>query len=635
MIASFRRTALVGLVLPFCIGTAELRADVWGVGLGGQAWEEPAQTMAGVVVGAGQVLGPASFSLDQNITQFIVWGVGAPSSFIAEGNGQVWNNSALGIEGSEVLVDGDGTTSTENRFKEVGVNQRGRIFFMDLGASFPVSQIVFYPRAGEDEFVAGYEISLNDGRTFDANDSPVYEAVRQVPINRDPRVDVSFPTQLVRFIQLRVLSSNPFELAEIEVHGEGFVPRGLYETQLIQFAQPVNYGALTFRVRKVSLSEEGKSNAGTDEQARVIVQMRNGIDETPLNYYQIADVETQSEVLVSKEEYHELPSILKGSIRPDATHWSSWTEPLIADSSGAYSMPLDLPGPRDFFQVRLRFEGNTSASMQVDSLSIVHTPPLAALALSEVALLDDPVPAGGRASVPAGRDTVFTYDIRADLGEGTGFDGVRISTLIRPEFLKLEMGDELAEIQPDSVRVDDTGLRVYFPSRRISTGEDVRLRITFRSQALLFATQFTGQLLDTTGSLPQRIAEGDATREVGTDSQEVIFLASGESVLQSFSVSPPVITPNGDGINDSSVFSFVLIHLVQPVAAELLVYDLSGRLIKNVLSAALTAGRYTQWHWDGTNNAGDLVPPGTYIARASIEAAADEVNRMRLIHVAY
>ena len=635
MMASFRRTVSVGLTLSFWIGTAELRADVWGVGLGGQAWEEPAQTMAGVVVGQGQALGPASFSLDQNITQFIVWGVGAPSSFIAEGNGRVWNNSALGIEGSEVLVDGDGATSTENRFKEVGVNQRGRIFFMDLGASFPVSQVVFYPREGEDEFVAGYEISLNDGRTFDANDSPVYEAVRQVTINRDPTVDVRFPTQLVRFIQLRVLSPNPFELAEIEVHGEGFVPRGLYETQLIQFAQPVNYGALTFRARKVSLSEEGESSAGTDDQVRVIVQMRNGVDETPLDYYQIADVETRSEVLVSKEEYEELPLVLKGSIRPDATHWSSWTEPLIADSSGTYSIPLDLPGPRDFFQVRLRFEGTTSASMQIDSLAIVHTPPLAALALSEVALLDDPFPAGGRASVPAGRDTVFTYDIKADLGEGMGFDGVRISTLIQPEFLKLEMGRELEEIQPDSVDVDDTGLRVYFPSRRIITGEDVRLRITFRSQALLFSTQFIGQLLDTTGSLPQRIAEGDATREVGTDSQEVIFLASGESVLQSFAVSPPAITPNGDGINDSSAFSFVLIHLVQPVAAELLVYDLSGRLIKNVLSDALTAGRYTQWHWDGTNNAGDLVPPGTYIARASIEAAADEVNRMRLIHVAY
>ena len=51
MMASFRQTALVGLILSFCIRPAELRADVWGVGLGGQAWEEPAQTMAGVVVG--------------------------------------------------------------------------------------------------------------------------------------------------------------------------------------------------------------------------------------------------------------------------------------------------------------------------------------------------------------------------------------------------------------------------------------------------------------------------------------------------------------------------------------------------------------------------------------------------------
>ena len=634
VVARFFPTVLLLLLWGF---SASAYGDVWIVGSGGQSWEDPAETMAGVSINAQQYLGPASFTLEENVTQSITWNVGIPPDATVEGNGHVWNNSALGLSGSDVLVDGDSTSTTGDSFKAVGVNQKGRIFFLDLGASFPASQIIFYPSPeGNDDYVVGYEVSLNDGRIYDANGSPVYEVIRQVDINPDPVADIRFPTQLVRFVKLRVLSPSPFEIAEIEVHGEGFVPRGLYETALVQLDQQVNFGKLTFRAKESLLGEDTEDREDGGREATVSVRMRNGTDDTPLDYYQIVDIETKSEGQVTKEEYEDLPLVLKGGTRPDLAHWTPWTDPLIADSTGVYSIDLDLPGPRDFFQVSMRFEGNTSVAMQVDSLALTYTPPLAALAVGEIALRDEPFPAGGMASVPAGVDTVFTYDIKADMSDSpVGFDGVRIVTLTEPQFLKLEIGDPREEVEPDSVRIEADGLRVYFPSQRITAGDTQHLRVTFRTQALLFTTQFTGQLLDSQGNLPQQIAEGDATREVGTDSQEVIFASGSLDVLQTFDVVPAIISPNGDGRNDAAVFSFVLIHLVQPTSTRLQVYDLSGRLVRQLHAEALTAGQYAEWRWDGTNSSGKLVPPGSYLARISVGAATGEENRMRVVGVVY
>jgi hypothetical protein len=607
------------------------QTGVWIVGMGGQSWEAPADVIAGLVVGADGELRPVNFELEDNVIGAITWADSRTVDFVSESQGHVWDNAAS--QGSAaVIVDGDATTSTGDRFKTFGIDQTGRIFFLDLGASFPASQINFFPSPqGEGDFVRAYSIEISDGRQYNARDTPIYETLRFVEQNRDPLVDIRFPPQLLRFIKLTVRSPGPFEIAEIEVHGEGFVPRGSYLSKLVELPDPVNFGQLSFKARRI-----GSGLAASGSGAKVTVQMRNGSDETPLEYYQIVDLETGAEQVVTKADYDAAPSEERGSIRPDLTNWSPWTEPIVADVDSTYGARLELPGPRPFFQYRLAFEGTATAGIQVDRFSITNSPALAAQAVAEVALLDDPNPAFGIPSVRAGVDTTLTYDVRVDMGAvpGTGFDGLRIVTSTASEFVKLEMGPDLIEIAPDSVFEKIDELLIYFPSNRITEGRDQRLRVTFRSRLFLFSTEFSGQLLDTRGSLPQALAAGDANADVGSNSLRMVFDRAGEDLIQGFEVIPQVITPNGDGVNDEAAFTFVLIHLVQAAASRVAVYDLSGRLVRDVSTSTVTAGIYAPV-WDGTDAAGSPVPPGVYLAKVNVETATGDITKTRLVQVVY
>ena len=85
--------------------------------------------------------------------------------------------------------------------------------------------------------------------------------------------------------------------------------------------------------------------------------------------------------------------------RPDLTNWSPWTEPVVADADSVYSLRLELPGPREFFQYRINFEGTATNAVQVDSLAITNSPALAAQQKPSV-LRPNPPP---RASSPRSR----------------------------------------------------------------------------------------------------------------------------------------------------------------------------------------------------------------------------------------
>ena len=610
-------------------------AQTWVVGDTGLTWESQAQTRAGLVTRPGSALGPGSFTLQDNVVLTVQWTEGAPRDYVASGQGHVWNNAA--VAGSPgVVVDGDSTTGTADQFREFGVDQTGRIFFLDLGASYPASRIVFFPSPqARDDFIRSFELAISDGRTYHADDTPVYRSLKRVDLNREWLVSTDFPGQLLRFLRLRVLSSNPFELGEIQVFGEGYVPRGRYVSRLIQLPGPANLGSLAIRTSRVGSADAG-GVAGPEAPVAVSVQLRNGADDTPFDYYQIVDREEGLTEQVSAAVYEGLQQDLKGPVRPDLVNWTPWTEPLTADSTGDYTVPLELPGPRSWFQFRLFFEGTTTGAMEVDRLWLTYSPPLALQALAEIALLSDPMPPEGIAAVPAGVDTAFTYDVRADLGASpaSGFDGIRIATPSEPRFLELEMGDPATTVAPDSVRLEPSGMRVYFPSHRVTRGRDERLRITFSTQLYVYGTLFSGQLLDTQGRLPQIIVGGDASQSVGTDQLLVIFAGDADRLLPSVDLTPPVITPNGDGRNDQATLSFDLLHLVQETPVTISLQDLSGRKLKDLYRGELSAGSHSR-SWDGTDARGTPVPPGVYLLGVTVHAAARAEHRFRAVNVAY
>ena len=624
------RAFLVAGIIAFSSGTAWAETEIWRVGGEGLSWALQSGVSAAIdFEKSTNSVKPKGFSPEENIVSTVEWLDGRPEDFAVEGQAYVWDNVAVRAS-NLVMLDGDSTTSTGERFKEFGINQTGRIFYFDLGASYPANRIVLYPSPdAEENFVRAFEISASDGRTFGTGGQPIYDVLRRVETSKS-RADIGFPLQLVRFVKLRILAPNPFDIAELEVYGEGFVPKASYLSKLIEFEDPVNFGSLY-----VEAIEDGEALPDEEEnEVFAELRVRNGADDTPMVYYR-TDPETQREEEVSEADYEGLLEAEQGPIRYDAAHWSPWSKPLRITAGDSFMLPLDfLPGPRGYFQISLLFAGASSRVIGIASLSLTHSSALTGNALGEVALQGQPDPPGGIVTTKTGVTTVFTYDVRAEFDGRRlpGFDGIRIETPGQSRFVVMEMGTPSVEVTPDSVRAEGTYLAVYFPSRRITPENNQPVRVVFESTPLLYNTIFRGWLLDTGGDLPQPILAGNATAEVTTNALSVF--GSIEKPLGRFALSSGCVTPNGDGRNDEIGISYDIIFLVERVRVDVGIYDLSGHRVRQIFSGSLDVGKYEDL-WDGSDDEGNVVSPGIYICRISVDTQTGTHDRAKSVAVAY
>ncbi len=130
----------------------------------------------------------------------------------------------------------------------------------------------------------------------------------------------------------------------------------------------------------------------------------------------------------------------------------------------------------------------------------------------------------------------------------------------------------------------------------------------------------------------QRVDPGDATNQIDTNST-VVRLPVGANLLDRSALKTPVVTPNGDGVNDALVVEVDLLNVLAPRPLRLRLYNLGGRLVHRQEHQAL-AGRWTLT-WDGRNAGGGLVPPGAYIAQIELVGDAQAPSSRRLVHVVY
>ena len=98
-------------------------------------------------------------------------------------------------------------------------------------------------------------------------------------------------------------------------------------------------------------------------------------------------------------------------------------------------------------------------------------------------------------------------------------------------------------------------------------------------------------------------------------------------MIRNLDLSPGIVTPNGDGVNDQLEIRFVLTKVRAEPDVE--IFSLSGQLVR-VLEAA--DGVHA---WDGRDQAGQLVPPGAYICQLRVSADAGDEVLHRIIDVAY
>ena len=185
----------------------------------------------------------------------------------------------------DAVVDGDPATSTENLFNDPTRGPPiGHIIELDLGASFPVDSLVFYPRQEFGEtFLRAFEVLANDG--FANSDGfPIYTVVARVESNEDSRVSLKFAAQNIRFLRLRILTPIPFEIAELELYGaDGFATPMIYETAALHREEVPAEAHIAWFSQALEIRDGEEVEIGADQaQASVTVRVKVGSDDSPL-----------------------------------------------------------------------------------------------------------------------------------------------------------------------------------------------------------------------------------------------------------------------------------------------------------------------------------------------------------------
>jgi len=180
---------------------------------------------------------------------------------------------------------------------------------------------------------------------------------------------------------------------------------------------------------------------------------------------------------------------------------------------------------------------------------------------------------------------------------------------------------------------------VHFPKIR---EDGVQLRVYFRTSLLTYSTNFSSHvsLLSEPGAA-QSITSGNAALlglEDNADFSGTTVLSPkilGGGLLAQVALVPDIFTPNGDNVNDevSVRYSLLSVSTLRPV--NISVYDLSGQLVRVLHEASEINGRYEDKSWDGRDENKQLVAPGVYLVRISVEGDAKSDDQLRLVAVAY
>ena len=130
----------------------------------------------------------------------------------------------------------------------------------------------------------------------------------------------------------------------------------------------------------------------------------------------------------------------------------------------------------------------------------------------------------------------------------------------------------------------------------------------------------------------QRVDPGNASELIESNTN-VVSLPVSPNLFANVALSSPVITPNGDGVNDALQLSVDLINVLEPRPLRLRLYDLAGRPVYDRGENGRAGQR--QFTWDGRDDAGGRVAPGLYILEILVEGDAGDEKAQEIISVAY
>ena len=457
------------------------------------------------------------------------------------------------------------------------------------------------------------EIATGDERWFKRED-PLLTLVVREEENLDPVVDLTFPTRYVRWMTFEPLPKDiDWEIAELEVFGEGFAHEMVYRTPILDFGKRVTWSKIRW---------SGDFPFGTQTQIRT----RTGNTPSPNLYF---DVDINGTPFpISQEEYDFTHILLRQPVQYDTDNWSFWTPPYeiepgrrdstLAPEAWQDATRLISLGSSRYLQLEVKLISRFEAAPRLDQIAIQF---------SENPAAQDVVAEIWPTEVASFDAITFTYVILPTFeADNTGFDRLEILTHTRADTVRSVKVDgrdiDLMQFPP---RIEDDRILVALPFRQADPDSSLkRIEVIFDVEVLRFATQFTGWIYDSDDPDPvkQRVRPGNATFRFASDDLSVQTPIGGD-LLADLVVAPNPFTPNGDGVNDRTVISYKLREVTAARNVELEIYDLAGTLVYRRVADPTTHGN-KQITWNGRTNAGDLVVPGSYLYRLRLDAEQEE-----------
>ena len=507
-----------------------------------------------------------------------------------------------------LLYDGNPTTAFDpDQFAAIDRNTPVEI---DLGSTFRVNRVRLFPRLDRQNrrrFLQVFRLYTKAERQ--AEYDPAISFLAATP-NVEPVVEKPIDSRNVRYVLIEPSTEREWELAEVEIYAAGDAPVGTYVSRPVRTRYPnIVWGKVRY---------EG----GSIENAPATVQTRTGSDRDPEHYFRIDLQAADGLQRVSKEDYQALPADEKAPVRPNPL-WSSWQT-----VSGGL---IHSPGLRRFLQFKVRMASPGAVLRRL--VFEFARPPVVSSLLAEIS----------PSVVQPGVETSFTLSmevrLRPDRGPDPRATGFR--------FLQVRTAAQVREIE--RILVDDEEIS-FSATYEPSAGFDVDLwrhieqtgtfvQIVFRGAVFRDYTRFEVRALDrreADGQLEEAYQVADE-RDVDPSLEGtnlVVRFADGNVPLVAQLQGTRLFTPNGDGANDAFALSYALLKIVTEAAVTLELYDLAGRRVRRAYAGMGSNGTYAL-EWDGTDDRGQLVPPGLYLYELRVEADEESEHRWGSVGVAY
>ena len=436
----------------------------------------------------------------------------------------------------------------------------------------------------EDNSLRGYSVQVSDDQVRWSEVASMHDISDYV------RTEATFAPTWTRFVRIVIIQINAVtqpRVAEIEVFGDGFTERGAYLSELLDLGRGAarkNFGRLDW-------------DAETPDRTDLTVQVRTGDGEEDF-----ADAD------------------------------AGWSAPL---THGGIPFPAGEPGR--LLQFRVNMETRDER----------RTPIFRRLSL-EYSDADLPVT---RASswaypneAPMGVDTTFTVTI--DLVMGAGDLGVERLQISVPAEAAVDPADiEGTDVALASWQSTQDTLTLVFTDPLTSSGQ---LVVPLETRTYSNLHEFRAFVFSPGSDNPLNVRQdrGPDPLTGQARSWELVATSTQDRVLSQVRPTPAVLTPNGDGINDDTVIEFVLAKVDLARQVRVQIADLAGNPVADLSVGRLPSGSYRRstnaglqesspGRWDGTDDAGELVPPGLYLYRIEVELDRGDEVAVGVVGVAY